>query len=61
MGSQLARSEIRVMLCKGGLAQPEFLCPVDIVHLVPGLGEYTCCARDHDFGDVRFCHKKSHI
>ena len=35
----------------GGLAQPEFSTPIDILHLCPGLGEYTCCARAHDFGD----------
>ena len=51
MGSQLSRSQLRVMLCNGGLAQPEFITPVDICHLVSGLGEYTCCSRNHDFGD----------
>ena len=47
MGSQLSRSQLRVMLCNGGLAQPVLITPVDIVHLVPGMGEYTCCARNH--------------
>ena len=47
MGSQLSRSQLRVMLCNGGLAQPELLTPIDIIHLLPGMGHYTCCARNH--------------
>ena len=47
MGSQLSRSQLRVMLCNGGLAQPELLTPIDIIHLLPGMGDYTCCARNH--------------
>ena len=47
MGSQLSRSQLRVMLCNGGLALPELITPVDIVHLSPGMGDYTCCARKH--------------
>ena len=30
---------------------PEFLTPVDVLHLVPGLGDFSCCSRNHDFGD----------
>ena len=47
MGSQLSRSQLRVMLCNGGLALPELITPVDIIHLLPGMGDYTCCARNH--------------
>ena len=47
MGSQLSRSQLRVMLCNGGLAQPVLLTPIDIIHLLPGMGSYTCCARNH--------------
>ena len=47
MGSQLSRSQIRVMLCNGGLAQPDLITPADIIHLLPGMGDYTCCARNH--------------
>ena len=51
MGSQFSRSHLRVMLCSGGLAQPAFVTPLDICYLAPGLGDFTCCARDHDFGE----------
>jgi hypothetical protein len=47
MGSQLSRSQLRVMLCNGGLAQPVLITPIDVIHLLPGMGDYTCCARNH--------------
>jgi hypothetical protein len=35
------------MLCNGGLAQPVLITPIDVIHLLPGMGDYTCCARNH--------------
>ena len=46
-----ARNEVHVMVVKGAEAQPEFIFPADALFLAVGEGSFTCCHRNHDFGD----------
>ena len=50
LGSSLVRSKVSVMIVEDSARKPTFILPTDSLLLPPGLGAYTCCARDHDFG-----------
>ena len=49
-GAVLARTNVRLMIVQSERKNPEFLVPIDALHLACGHGTYTCCARNHDFG-----------
>ena len=49
-GAVMSRTNVRLMIIKGGEVAPEFLVPEDALHLLPGLGTYTCCALGHKWG-----------
>ena len=51
MAANLSRRQLRVMTVQGPEAQPEFVFPADALFLAVGEGDFTCCARNHDFGD----------
>jgi hypothetical protein len=42
---------MKVMFVQGPERAPEFISPMDALMLPPGLGEFSCCAMNHDFGD----------
>ena len=50
VGAVLARTNVRLMLVQSAQKNPEFMVPIDALHLACGHGTYTCCARNHDFG-----------
>ena len=50
VGAVLSRTSVRIMIVKSAVATPEFLAPLDTLQLLPGLGSYSCCAKNHDFG-----------
>ena len=39
------------MLVNSAVHTPEFMFPGDVVSLAPCLGSFSCCAREHNFGD----------
>ena len=39
------------MVVRNATATPELTFPADALHLVPGLGSFTCCMMAHDNGD----------
>ena len=47
----LSPKEVRIVLIEGPEYEPYFTYPIDYLFLLPGEGEYTCCARNHDFGN----------
>ena len=49
-GAVMSRTNVRLMVIKGGDIAPEFLVPEDALHLLPGLGTYTCCTLGHKWG-----------
>ena len=48
--AHLSRNDIRVMVVRCEDRPPTFVFSLDALHLPPGLGEFSCCAVDHDFG-----------
>ena len=51
MASVLSPTDNRVLIVRGGGADVEFIPAMDSLFLPPGHGEFSCCARDHDFGN----------
>jgi hypothetical protein len=49
MAAKLCRYPLPVMVVKNDV--PEFIFPADALFLSPGLGEFSCCAMKHDFGN----------
>jgi hypothetical protein len=47
--ARLCRHPLPVMVVK--IDVPEFIFPADALFLSPGLGEFSCCAMKHDFGN----------
>ena len=50
MAANLSRNDMLVMVVKGLGNNPEFVFPGDALLLPPGLGRFSCCEVDHDFG-----------
>eukprot|EP00930_Biecheleria_cincta_P003905 TRINITY_DN104812_c0_g1_i1.p1 TRINITY_DN104812_c0_g1~~TRINITY_DN104812_c0_g1_i1.p1 ORF type:complete len:735 (+),score=97.79 TRINITY_DN104812_c0_g1_i1:68-2206(+) len=48
LASYLKPGDIEILVCKGPESQPYFMFPSDILVLLPGLGDFTCCQRNHD-------------
>ena len=46
----LSRKKIYPMVIQGPEAQPAFISSLDGLYLAPGLGQFTCCARNHKVG-----------
>ena len=58
--ANLTRVPITVIFINGPQAHPTIIRPHDSAFLPPGLGELTCCAKNHDFGggpDTAECDK----
>ena len=51
VGAVLARVPLHLMVVRNATATPELSFPADALHLVPGLGSFTCCMMAHDNGD----------
>jgi hypothetical protein len=47
--ARLCRHPLPVMVVKNDV--PEFILATDALFLQPGLGEFSCCAMKHDFGN----------
>jgi hypothetical protein len=47
--ARLCRHPLPVMVVKNDI--PEFILATDALFLQPGLGEFSCCAMKHDFGN----------
>ena len=47
--ARLCRHPLPVMVVKNEV--PEFILAADALFLPPGLGEFSCCAMKHDFGN----------
>ncbi len=50
MAAWLCRHKLQVMVVKAPQQVPEFVPSFDAYFLPPGLGEFTCCAVEHDIG-----------
>ena len=49
--AMLSRRTLRVMVVQGAEARPYFVFATEALNLTVGEGSFTCCARNHDFGD----------
>ena len=49
--AMLSRRTLRVMVVQGAEARPYFVFATEALNLTVGEGSFTCCTRNHDFGD----------
>ena len=47
----MARNDLQLIVAQGGASTPAILFPGDALFLPAGEGAFTCCARNHDFGE----------
>eukprot|EP00966_Prymnesium_polylepis_P235929 5456435-Prymnesium_polylepis.1 len=51
IAAMLAKRAVPLMLVLGTEFAPEFVHPTDLLTLAAGDGSFTCCSRNHDFGN----------
>lgn len=47
----LSKRDVPLIVVRGAEGLPEFMFPLDALTLGAGEGQFTCCARGHDFGN----------